>query len=394
MQKISKFPLLVATMAVVFAFASCKVSSDDDTPAVVPATTPAVKPANTPADTPAPDAGSKVEKFCVTFNSNDGSEVPSQTIENGKKASRPAAPTKADTATEAFLFDNWYTSTDDGKTLSDNPFDFDTAITKNITLYANWQECIVLKDCSAINALFNTLCDRTATSFAKASAKPDSAIHYLDAEEKRIPLWYEAASKTLYYYLEPGKKMSLRTSNGKNELFAHMLHLKSINTCDFDTSKVTDMSFMFYRCGSLKTLDVSKFNTSNVTNMKTMFRDCNNLTTLNISNFDTSNVTDMCMMFFECGSLEALDVSKFDTSKVTDMGGMFNACIILKTIYASEKFVTNKVTNSIIMFADCKKLEGGAGTAYDAKHTDKTYARIDVSKKNPGYFTKKPQGSN
>ena len=39
----------------------------------------------------------------------------------------------------------------------------------------------------------------------------------------------------------------------------------------FDTSNVTDMSYMFYECFSLKTLDLSNFQTNNVITMSVMF---------------------------------------------------------------------------------------------------------------------------
>ncbi|MBQ3965377.1 MAG: InlB B-repeat-containing protein, partial [Treponema sp.] len=76
----------------------------------------------------------------VTFDTKGGSTVTSQTIAHGKKATKPADPTKDETATGTFVFDNWYTSADGGTTLSDTAFDFDTAITEDITLYAKWEK--------------------------------------------------------------------------------------------------------------------------------------------------------------------------------------------------------------------------------------------------------------
>ncbi|HEX7055691.1 MAG TPA: InlB B-repeat-containing protein [Bacilli bacterium] len=64
----------------------------------------------------------------VTFNSNGGSAVTSQTVIKGTNASAPAAPTRA-----GYTFAGWYT--DSELTL---PFDFDTPITSDITLYAKW----------------------------------------------------------------------------------------------------------------------------------------------------------------------------------------------------------------------------------------------------------------
>ena len=99
-----------------------------------------------------------------------------------------------------------------------------------------------------------------------------------------------------------------------------------------DTSKVTDMSGMFYYCYNLTSLDVSSFNTSKVIDMSGMFKYCSGLTSLDVSSFDTSNVTQMYYMFYDCSGLESLDLSNFDTSKVTDMSNMFLHNAKLSTI--------------------------------------------------------------
>ena len=72
----------------------------------------------------------------VFFNSNGGSDVASQPVPNGEKATRPADPTRAG---HAFL--NWYrvTNADTGEHETD-PFDFEnTDITASITLIAEWE---------------------------------------------------------------------------------------------------------------------------------------------------------------------------------------------------------------------------------------------------------------
>ena len=371
MKKYGKITALIAGVVLALGFASCKADTDD---------------------------GSTF--YTVTFNSMGGTEVSNQSIESGKKATKPVDPTKAETATEGFVFAGWYTSTDGGTTLSETAFDFNTAITDNITLYAKWNEYTIeyieLKNCSEIRTMFETLCEystfkfqKTITRFAKADARPEAAENYIDAAGNQIPLWYDEGKTTLYYYLESGKKMTLRTSDGKNSLFEYMYDAVYIETGDFDTSNVTSMYCMFSGCEALTSLDVSKFDTSNVTNMVGMFSDCNALTSLDLSSFDTSNVTNMGSMFFRCNALTSLDVSKFDTSNVTSMYYMFYGCNALITITASEKFVTDNVTNSSGMFYYCTSLKGGAGTVYDKNHTDKEYARIDGGTGEPGYFTKK-----
>ena len=64
-------------------------------------------------------------EYTVMFDSKGGSDVPSQSVENGKKAVEPKDPTKNDVT-----FGDWY----EGET----PFSFSTAITGDITLTAKW----------------------------------------------------------------------------------------------------------------------------------------------------------------------------------------------------------------------------------------------------------------
>ena len=56
------------------------------------------------------------------------------------------------------------------------------------------------------------------------------------------------------------------------------------------------------------------------------------LTDLDLSSFNTSNVTDMSYMFSDCRRLTNLDLSSFDTSSVTTMGSMFNYCWALQVL--------------------------------------------------------------
>jgi|GEM_PF-4318688 len=69
----------------------------------------------------------------VAFNAMGGSDVASQTVVSGGSATKPGDPTKS-----GFIFDGWYTSNDEGATLSDTAYDFTTAVTSNLTLYAKW----------------------------------------------------------------------------------------------------------------------------------------------------------------------------------------------------------------------------------------------------------------
>ena len=88
---------------------------------------------------------------------------------------------------------------------------------------------------------------------------------------------------------------------------------------------------MFDGCSSLTSLDLNGFNTSKVTDIGYMFYECSSLTSLDVSNFNTSKVTNMQGMFYGCSSLTSLDLSSFNTSQVTNMSSMFSGCKKLQT---------------------------------------------------------------
>ena len=167
-----------------------------------------------------------------------------------------------------------------------------------------------------------------------------------------------------------------------NSMFYGCNTLTSLDLSNFNTAKVTNMNSMFYGCNALTSLDLTSFNTAEVTNMSNMFRLCKALTSLDLSNFNTAKVTDMSDMFRLCKALTSLDLSNFNTAKVENMKEMFYNSNALTTIYASDKFVTDKVTNSGSMFYGCTELKGFIDK-YDESKIDHTYANYMT-----GYFTK------
>ena len=154
--------------------------------------------------------------------------------------------------------------------------------------------------------------------------------------------------------------------------------LESLNLTNFNTANVTDMNHMFYDCSALESLVITNFNTENVTNMSFIFGGCSALESLNLTNFNTANVTDMSFMFHGCSALKSLDLTNFNTAKVVYMDNMFYGCSALTTIYASDKFDTDNVRNSLDMFTGCKSLKD-----YSDSKTDHTYANYGTT----GYFT-------
>jgi len=118
------------------------------------------------------------------------------------------------------------------------------------------------------------------------------------------------------------------------------------------------MSSMFCSCKELEYLDLSNFDTSNVTDMSYMFDQCLKLKLIiGINNFNTNKVIKMNSMFNQCSELEYLDLSNFNTSNVTNMEYMFCKDYILKQIKGINNFNTNKVVDMKNIFSECKKLE-------------------------------------
>ena len=149
----------------------------------------------------------------------------------------------------------------------------------------------------------------------------------------------------------------LNTSDVTNmsDMFYKCSGLTSLDVTHFNTEKVTTMQLMFWGCSGLTSLDVTHFNTANVTHMGSMFQTCRSLTSLDVSNFNTEKVTDMRWMFTGCSGLISLDLSKFNTEEVTNMECMFDGCSGLTSLDVSH-FNTAKVTTMEAMFKGCSSL--------------------------------------
>jgi len=73
-------------------------------------------------------SGAMIAAYTVDFDTNGGSTVPTQGVNEGDKAAKPDDPTK-----EGYKFEGWYAD----KELT-TPFDFNSAISGNTTVYAKW----------------------------------------------------------------------------------------------------------------------------------------------------------------------------------------------------------------------------------------------------------------
>ena len=189
---------------------------------------------------------------------------------------------------------------------------------------------------------------------------------------------FEGSTGTLTFKCSPSKPEGAYDLN--HDWYAISKNIKKVVfDASFANARPTSCFMWFHGCSNLTTIEgIEYFNTENVTNMRYMFDLCKSLKSLDLTNFNTENVTDMYYMFAYCTSLESLDLTNFNTAKVTNMAGMFQSCYALKTIYASDKFVTDQVTESTCMFSDCLNLKD-----YTSSKEDHTYANCGPT----GYFT-------
>ena len=144
--------------------------------------------------------------------------------------------------------------------------------------------------------------------------------------------------------------------------------------------------FMLNMLSNLVSVDLSGLDTTNLTEMTSMFYKCSSLKSVNLTGLNTSNVFSTANMFEDCTSLETVDLSGFDTSALLYTNAMFYNCGSLTTIIADDAWSMDNVAQSQNMFYGCASLVGGNGTAFDEANVDGTYAHIDVAG-NPGYFS-------
>ena len=199
---------------------------------------------------------------------------------------------------------------------------------------------------------------------------------------------FDNATRTLTFRYKGVKPAGAYDLNVESNNLGWNAQKENIEKVVFDASfanaRPTSCCRWFADCFYLTEIDgIENLNTQNVTDMSEMFTCCYALTSLDVSNFNTQNVEDMTDMFLGCEGLSLLDLSNFNTANVMGMSSMFSGCSTLQTIFASDKFVTDKVSGGDDMFISCENLKGFIDYISNRDKTDKTYANYTT-----GYFTK------
>ena len=130
-------------------------------------------------------------------------------------------------------------------------------------------------------------------------------------------------------------------------LFSGAIKPKNIDLSSWDVRSLLRTNKMFASAG-IEHINLSGWNSNQLTDTSEMFLDTYALQTLNLDGFNTSNVTNMSGMF-ATSVVPNLNLSSFDTSKVTNMNSMFRGMRHLNTLNVSN-FNTSSVTDFGQMF--------------------------------------------
>lgn len=295
------------------------------------------------------------DKIEVKFDTQGGNNISSQFVEKNGKVIKPSTPIR-----DGFTFIEW--------TLDGKVFNFDTKITKSITLVASWKKMEDKYACTYDGEL------TAGAKFVKGEFTYTYKKEYVDSSWKNMTNDGWHVKVTDKYTRRDFKTDFCRTINGKpitsmSDLFSYS-GAKSIDMSEIDTTYVTNMAGMF--SGVNVNVDLCKMNTSNVRDMHDMFNWAD-MPSIDISCLDTSNVTNMSGMFeltaatninlnkvntssvvnfhnmFTNSKVPVIDVSSFNTSNATDMGFMFSRTAAT-TIKGLENFNTSNVTDMSYMF--------------------------------------------
>lgn len=140
------------------------------------------------------------------------------------------------------------------------------------------------------------------------------------------------------------KEISIQSANGN-----------LINLNHIDTSKVTEMSDLFW--GYTLDFEVSEWDVSHVTNMNHMFAGCSNFN-CDISAWKVSELTNAKSMFSGCEHFNC-DIGDWKLDKLFNADFMFNFCVNFDQDLS--KWNVSKIQYANSMFCHCHKFNHNVG---------------------------------
>ncbi|EDP2897608.1 DUF285 domain-containing protein [Campylobacter jejuni] len=167
--------------------------------------------------------------------------------------------------------------------------------------------------------------------------------------------------------------MAKFTPDTKEQLKA-LVEDESIYLGDIDTSKITDMSYLFENSTRTDFSGIEKWDVSSVRDMAYMFYGC---TSFNqpLGDWNVSNVKDMACMFKGCSTFNQ-DISSWDTSNVKDMSHMFYGCHSFNQDLSSWNI--SKVEYTYNMFENCPIDNSNMPNNLRWQGRDKIFKKRDV----------------
>lgn len=210
-------------------------------------------------------------QYTVSFNANESSvgETPGSatgTMTNQTIITGTSTAIKTSTfALSGYLFYGWNTAMDgtgtfysDGQTVTNL-----TSSGNAITLYAVWRDGAYLDTGQNVNPKLKRLAgnssaaynaqDTTISAIVRYSSLPSgftsSSENTISDSTSPFPIyaWYDSEDTTIYYY---SKATTILMSKNSSYFFYNMRALSNLSTIStWDTTKVTDMSYMFGSAG-------------------------------------------------------------------------------------------------------------------------------------------------
>lgn len=229
---------------------------------------------------------------------------------------------------------------------------------------SNWKTDLITSFSYALSYTSITSLDLSNWSFDKATTIAGMFNGCSELVTLKLPDLSKSKIKKMAYAFADCSKLTsidLSTLNTSvlddiQSLFAGCSSVTEIKGIEnFNTSKITSLSYVFRKCSNLTSLDLSKWNVSLVKDMGYFVSECNKLTTLNLTGWKTSPLLIAYGMFSECNNLLEIDVSGIDVSATDALNEVFCNCYSLTTLDLSS-WKVNNVINFNSMFQKCSGL--------------------------------------